>query len=110
MQSYLAKVQVASGQIVAGTILDSMIKDRWIRRETCDRGLITVLPELAAIQQVLCNIIQPQALTEIAQVLSWFHGAMPDQRYNASLILAFASKQPLLTVHMVRCLGGFLRR
>jgi hypothetical protein len=70
MQSYLAKVQVASGHIVAGTILDSVIKDRWLRRETCDRGLIAVLPELAAIQQVSCNIIQPQALTEIVRLLS----------------------------------------
>jgi hypothetical protein len=35
MQSYLAKVQVASGHILAGTILDRVIKDRWVRRETC---------------------------------------------------------------------------
>jgi hypothetical protein len=68
---------------VAGTILDSVIKDRWVRRETCGRGLIAVLPELAAIDQVSCNIIQPQALTEIVQLLSWFHGAMPDQGYDA---------------------------
>ena len=55
------------------TVLDGVIKDRGVGRQPGDRELVDIAGERAAGQQSARDVVQPEALSEVVQLLCGFH-------------------------------------
>lgn len=53
---------------------DSVVKDRRIGRQARDRELVDIACQRAAIEELPRNIVEPNALPQIMQHFSSFHG------------------------------------
>ncbi len=53
---------LADTGVIAGTVLDRLIEDRWVRGQSRDGQLADITFERAARQQISCDVVQPQAL------------------------------------------------
>jgi hypothetical protein len=51
-----------------------MVEDGWVRREAGHGKLVDVALEFPGDQQVACDVVEPDALTQIVQRLCGFHG------------------------------------
>ena len=63
----------ADRRVVRRAVLDGVIEDGRVRGQPCYRQLGYVLLERTAVQQVACNVIEPNALAQIVQQLGCFH-------------------------------------
>ena len=64
---------LADRGVIRRAVFDGVVKDRRIRREPRYREFGDVALECAAVKQVACDVIKPEALTEIVKQLCCFH-------------------------------------
>ena len=64
---------LADRGVVGGAVLDGVVENRRIRGEPRHRELVDVALERAAIQQVPCDVVEPEALAQIVKQLCRFH-------------------------------------
>ena len=55
--------------VVHGAVLDRIVEDRRVRREPRHRELVDVALQRAAVQQLAGDVVEPQALAEIVELL-----------------------------------------
>ncbi len=67
----------ADRRIVRGAGLDGLIEDRRIRRESGHRQFGDVAPERAGREEVTRDVIEPEALAQVVELLRHLHGAAP---------------------------------
>jgi hypothetical protein len=65
---------LANHVIVGRAVLDGVIEDRRIRSQTRHRQFINVPFECAVVQQVAGDVVEPEALAQIMELLRSFHG------------------------------------
>jgi hypothetical protein len=54
--------------IVVIAVPDRMVEDRRVGRQPGDRQLVDVAPEGAGPQQIACDVVEPEALAQIARI------------------------------------------
>ena len=59
--------------VIRRAVLDRVVEDRRIRRESRHRELVDVVLERAGCQQVACDVIEPDALAQIVEICGCFH-------------------------------------
>ena len=64
---------LADGGVICGAVLDGMIEDRRIRSKARHGPLVDIAFERPAVQQVACNVIEPDTLAQIVERLRRFH-------------------------------------
>ena len=65
---------IADGAVVGRAAADGFVEDRGVGSEAGDRPFIDVASQRAAVEQVARDVVEPQALAEVAQ-LSRVHGS-----------------------------------
>src|SRR5438309_802103 len=63
----------ADRKIVSTAVLDGVIEDRWIRSEPGHRQLVDIALQCAGVQQVACNIVEPETLAQVVEQLGCSH-------------------------------------
>src|SRR6266567_7853199 len=61
------------GVVVIAAVLDRVVEDRRIRRQSGDRELVDIAAEHARPQQVARDVVEPEALAQIMQDSSGLH-------------------------------------
>jgi hypothetical protein len=64
---------LADRGVVGSTVLDCMVKDRRVRGQPSHRQLVDIAPEHPAGQQVTGDVVEPDALAQIMELLRCFH-------------------------------------
>jgi hypothetical protein len=64
---------LANRRVVRRTVLDRVVEDRRVRGKPGDRQVPDVVLERASIQQIACDVVEPDALAHIAKRLRRFH-------------------------------------
>ena len=57
--------RLAADLVVVGARLDRLVKDRWVGRQAGDRKLVDVALQLARVEHLSRDVVQPQALTKL---------------------------------------------
>src|SRR5437867_10662685 len=52
----------ADRRVIRCAVVDSLVEDGGVRRQSCNRELVDVTLELSAVQKIAADVIQPQAL------------------------------------------------
>src|SRR6185503_11665387 len=63
----------ADGLVVVMTVFDGVIEDSGVRREPCHRELLDIPAKRTAHQQTAGDIVEPEALTHLMELLSRLH-------------------------------------
>ena len=63
---------LADGGVVGGAVLDGVVEDRRVRGEPRHRQLVDVAFERAAVQQVAGDVVEPEALAQVVELLVAF--------------------------------------
>src|SRR5262249_14354393 len=61
------------GSVVGGAVLDGVVEDGRVRGEPGHRQLVDVAPERALGQEVTCDVVEPDALSELVQLSRGLH-------------------------------------
>ncbi len=67
---------IADRGVIGRAVLDRMIENRRVRGKSRDRQLFDVFPESSTVEQVSGNVVEPQALAQIMQLLCCFHKSL----------------------------------
>ena len=68
---------LADGIVVEVGILDGVVEDRGVRSEPRHRKIVDVAAERPARQEPAGDVVEPEALAEIVQLLRWLHNFRP---------------------------------
>ena len=61
--------------IIGGAVFNRVIEDRRIRSEPGHRQLVDIALQCAGVQQVACNVVEPETLAQVVEQLGCFHFA-----------------------------------
>ena len=64
----------ADGGVVGGARLDGVIEDRRVRGQSGDRELVDVALQPPAVQEVACDVVEPEALAQPVETSGRVHG------------------------------------
>ena len=67
----------ADRRVVSGAVFDGVIEDRRIRSEPRHRQLVDIALERAAVQQIACDVVEPETLAQVVEQLGCFHVSPP---------------------------------
>ena len=87
--------------IIGVTVFNGVIKNCGVRREASDGEFIPVALERTAIEEISCNIIQPEALADVVELLRRFHSFVAGEGYNSGGLFAIALREPLLAILLI---------
>jgi hypothetical protein len=68
---------LADGVVIVLAVLDGVIEDCWIRRESRDREFLDVALKRAAGQRTVGDVIESEALADLLKFLDRFHRISP---------------------------------
>src|SRR6476620_359370 len=64
---------LADRSIVRAAVFNRVVEDRRVRSEPGHRQLVDIAFQCAGVQQVACNIVEPQTLAQVVEQLGCFH-------------------------------------
>src|SRR5215813_1386930 len=64
----------ADGGVIGSALLDGVIEDRRVRGQARDRGLVDVAFQPSAVQQVTCDVVEPETLPQAVETSGRVHG------------------------------------
>src|SRR5262245_39270216 len=63
----------ANSSVICRAVLNRMIEDCWVRGIAGQRKVVDVALKRSAIEQIACDVVQPNALSQVVKKLCRFH-------------------------------------